>query len=86
VLSLNDEGDYWNSDTHVASTETTLEPDTDYQIDVKELYVISDSRAGRQTNAATLSVKFSSAADRLYRRVLYFMRLASRILGNQNRR
>lgn len=65
LKDVNDKGDYLNSATHVASTEATLEPDTDYQIDVKELYLASDSSAGTQTNAATLSVKFSPATNRL---------------------
>ena len=63
--NVNESAAYLESQNHVVSTETTLEPDVDYTVDVKELYIPKGSSSGTQTNAPTLSVKFSPATDRL---------------------
>jgi hypothetical protein len=56
---------YLNQDQHVVSTTVTLEPDIDYTVDIKELYMGAGSSVGTPTTAKTLSVKFSPATDRL---------------------
>jgi hypothetical protein len=63
--NVSDRSAYLFSEHHVVSAETTLEPDIDYTVDVKELYVGTGSSSGTQTSADTLSVKFSPATDRL---------------------
>lgn len=65
LSKVNDTQAYLFSDNHSISTETTLEPDIDYAVAVKELYISSGSSVGTQTNASTLSVTFSPATDRL---------------------
>jgi hypothetical protein len=62
---VNEKSTYLNSDNHVFWVDVTLEPETDYAVDVKELYVSSDSSSGTQTTAPTLSVKFSPGSDQL---------------------
>ena len=63
--SVTDRSAYIFSPHHTISTETTLEPDVDYTVDVKELYMTTGVSTGIQTNADTLSVKFQPATDRL---------------------
>ena len=65
LKDVDDKAAYLNSNNHVITMEVTLEPDTDYAVDIKELYLSSGSSAGTQTTAPTLSVKFSPATDQL---------------------
>jgi hypothetical protein len=65
LTDVNDKHDYLFADNHSVLSQTTLDPDTDYTINVKEMYLGAGSSTGTQTTAPTLSIKFSPATDRL---------------------
>lgn len=58
-------GNYVLSDSHNVSVTRTLEPDTDYSVTIRELYMSSASSSGTVTTADAVVVSFSPATDRL---------------------